>query len=426
MSWALLAYRGATRLLEPMAPALLRARMRQGKEDALRLQERMGEASLPRPHGKLIWLHGASVGEGLSLLPLVQALTYRDPDLNLLVTSGTATSAELLGQRLPERVLHQFVPVDAPKVAAAFLDHWRPDLAVFVESELWPNLLLAARQRGARTALVSARLSKSSLDGWGRFRGAARMVLGGFDLLMPQDNQTAAGLVRLGGRDDGRLNLKLAGEPLPAEPKALARLQCEIGQRPVLLAASTHPGEESLLLEVFTWLKDLPERPLLVIAPRHPARGKAIAAEAHARGFTAARRACGDLLTPQTEVYVGDTLGELGLWFRMARLAVIGGSLVDGVGGHNPLEAARLECPAASGTHVANWRSVYAALEAEHAVRRVDGAARLAGVMAEALAHPTNLRVEAQRAAAFAARESDAVEHAADRLIALVTPGAPL
>ena len=420
MSLALGVYRAATGLLEPLAPSLLRARARRGKEDLSRLPERLGRPVLARPEGRLVWLHGASVGEGLSLLPLVEAMAERDPALTLLVTSGTTTSADLLARRLPERAIHQFVPVDGPRSAAGFLAHWRPDLAVFVESELWPNLLLAARRRGARTALVSARLSKGSLDGWGRFPAAARAVLGGFDLVMGQDDEAATGLVRLGARDDGRLNLKLAGESLPADAENLARLRGEIGERPILLAASTHPGEETLLLEVFAWLKDRPERPLLVIVPRHPVRGEGILMEAREQGFVAARRALAEPLTGATEVYVADTLGELGLWFRLARLAVIGGSLVEGVGGHNPLEAARLDCPASAGPHVVNWRSVYAALEVEHAVRRVDGAAALAGVMAEALTDPTALRAEAGRARAFADRESGAVRPAADWLLALM------
>jgi 3-deoxy-D-manno-octulosonic-acid transferase len=425
VSWALTAYRGATGLLEPLAPALLRARVRRGKEDAARLPERLGRASLRRPEGRLAWLHGASVGESLSLLPLVKAITARDPELNLLVTSGTATSATLLGQRLPERTLHQFLPVDAPGAAAGFLDHWRPELAVFVESELWPNLLLESRRRGVRTALISARLSRSSVDGWARFPAAARKMVGGFDLLMPQDDGAAQGLLRLGGRDDGRLNLKLVGEPLPVDPEALAAVRGMIGPRPVWVAASTHPGEEALLLEVFAWLRDLPQRPLMVIVPRHPARGPAIAAEARGEGLVVARRAAGEPLTPTTEVYVADTLGELGLWFRLSCLAVVGGSLIGGVGGHNPLEAARLDCPVAAGSHVANWRSVYAAMGAKHAVRRVEGAAGLAGVLAEALSDPAKLRAQAREAAVFAARESGAVEFSADRLMALLSSARP-
>jgi 3-deoxy-D-manno-octulosonic-acid transferase len=420
VSVALAAYRAVTAALEPLAPRLLAARARAGKEDSVRLGERLGHAGAPRPAGRLVWLHGASVGEGLSLLPLVEALAAAPDAPALLVTSGTRTSAELLGRRLPPAAIHQYVPVDGPRAAARFLDHWRPDLAVFAESELWPNLILGARQQGARTALVSARLSASSLKGWARAPGAARILLGGFDRVLAQDDETAARLARLGARDDGRLNLKLAGEPLPADPAALADARAAIGERPVLLVASTHPGEEALPLDVFAFLKDRPERPLLVIVPRHPVRGAAIEAQARADGFATARRSARLAPSGAVEVYVADTLGELGLWFRLARLAVMGGSLVERIGGHNPLEPARLGCPVASGPHIDNWRGVYDDLQAERAVRRVEGPATLAAVMAEALADPTELRTEAVRAAAFAARQSGVVAAAATQLQALL------
>jgi 3-deoxy-D-manno-octulosonic-acid transferase len=219
---------------------------------------------------------------------------------------------------------------------------------------------------------------------------------------------------------NGRLNLKLAGEPLPADPAALADARAAIGERPVLLVASTHPGEEALPLDVFAFLKDRPERPLLVIVPRHPVRGAAIEAQARADGFATARRSARLAPSGAVEVYVADTLGELGLWFRLARLAVMGGSLVERIGGHNPLEPARLGCPVASGPHIDNWRGVYDDLQAERAVRRVEGPATLAAVMAEALADPTELRTEAVRAAAFAARQSGVVAAAATQLQALL------
>ena len=413
-------YRAATASLEPLAPALLRARARRGKEDLARLSERWGVASCPRPLGRLAWLHGASVGEGLSLLALVEALRAADPALSLLVTSGTRTSAELLGARLPEVARHQFVPVDGPRAAARFMAHWRPELAIFAESELWPNLILEARGQGARTALVSARLSKASLRAWGRAPGAARKLIGGFDLVLAQDDVTAAGLARLGVRDDGRLNLKLAGRPLPYDPAALAELEAGLRGRPLLLAASTHAGEEAMALEVFGFLKDRPERPLLVLVPRHPERGEAVADLARLQGCVVARRSLDQPLTEASEVYVADTLGELGLWFRAARAALVGGSMVAGVGGHNPLEPARLGCPVVSGEHVDNWREVYADLRAERAVRTVASPAGLAGVFAEALVDPADLRAEAARAGALAARRSGAVDPAAARLLALM------
>jgi len=420
VSWALRAYSGLTRLAAPLAPWLLHRRARRGKEDPLRLPERLGRSSLARPPGKLVWLHGASVGETLSVLPLVEALLAADPGLGLLVTSGTLASAELLAQRLPPRALHQFLPIDTPAAAQAFVAHWRPDVAVFVESEIWPNLLGAARRAGAATALVSARLSDASLRGWRRFPGAARVLFGGFDLVLTQDEATALALSDLGARDAGRLNLKLVGEPLPADPVGLDAVRLAIDDRPVLLAASTHPGEDELVLEVFAFLKDRPDRPLLVLVPRHTGRGGAIAEAAQDQGFHVARRAAGDAPIATTQVYVADTLGELGLWFRLARIALICGSLVPRIGGHNPLEASRLGCPVVSGGYVDNWRGVYASLEAECAVRMIGGAAELAGAFAEALTDDSALREEAARANAFAGRQGGAVEAACARLMALL------
>ena len=422
MSLALSAYRTVTTVLEPLAPYLLRARMRRGKEDSERLPERLGVSEAVRPPGRLAWLHGASVGEGLSLLPLVQALSAADPKLNLLVTSGTRTSAELLGRRLPPGARHQFVPVDGPRASARFLQHWRPDLAVFAESELWPNLIQGARQQGARTALVSARLSQASLRTWAMAPGAARTLIGGFDLVLAQDADAVAGLSRLGARDDGRLNLKLAGEPLPADPAVLADLLARLHDRPLLLAASTHPGEEAMVLEVFGFLKDRPERPLLVLVPRHPERGEQVEVLARSKGLAVARRAADQPLTEATEVYVADTLGELGLWFRLAGAALVGGSLVERVGGHNPLEPARLGCPVIGGPHVDNWRGVYAELAAARAVRTVAGVGGLAGAFAEAVVGPAELQAEAARAHAFAAAQGGVVEAAAARLLALLGP----
>ena len=409
-------YRLGTRIIQPFAPALLRARARKAKEMPGRIGERMGIASHARPEGKLAWLHAASVGESLSLLPLIDALRTGHPELSLLVTSGTVTSAELLALRLPRGVIHQFVPVDTPGAVGRFLDHWRPDLGVFVESELWPNLVGEARDRGVKLALISARFSQKSLKGWERSPAAARATLSAFDLVLAQDDDAARRLARLGARDDGRLNLKLVGEPLPVNEDALAALRAALGDRPVLLAASTHPGEDEQVLEVFSYLKDRPERPLLVIVPRHPNRGQEVAA---IEGFRMALRSAGETPRTNVDVYVADTLGELGLWFRVARAAFIGGSLVDGIGGHNPLEAGRLDCPTASGRHVANWQGVYDDLAAAGAVRMV-GVPGLAGFFAEALEGSEALAAEAHRARAMADRAVQSVAPTADRLAELL------
>ena len=417
---ALIVYALVTRAIEPLAPALLAARARRGKEDPARLGERLGRPSRSRSPGPLVWLHGASVGETLSVLPLIQAMQAARPELTLLATSGTVTSATLLAERLPAGLAHQFLPVDVPGAMGRFLDHWRPDLAVFVESEVWPNALQALRRRGARTALVSARLSPASVERWGRAARSAAHLFGGFELVLAQDDAAAGRLGPLGARDDGRLNLKLIGAPPPADDEALAQARLALGPRPVLLAASTHDGEEAMALDVFAWLKDRPDHPLLILVPRHPARGEAVASLARAEGFRVAQRGRAQPLTEAVQVYVADTLGELGLWLRLARAALIGGSLVQGIGGHNPLEAARLGCPAIAGPYVDNWRSVYCALEADQAVRTVGGVSMLAGAFAEALSDPTALQSQAARAKAFAERQSVGLASACDRLLAMV------
>ena len=419
MSAALALYRTGTRLLEPLAPVLLRNRARRGKEEPARLHERLGRPNVPRPSGRLIWLHGASVGESLSLLPLIARLRRERPELHLLATSGTTTSAELLTRRLPTGVIHQYVPVDTPAAAARFLDWWRPDLAVFVESELWPNLLLGARRRGAELALLSARLSDDSLGGWARAPGAARRLLGVFDLVMAQEDATAERLTRLGARDDGRLNLKLAGDPLPVDAALVAATRAAAAGRPVLLAASTHPGEEAAVLDAFRAIADRRESPLLILVPRHPVRGAEIAAEA-ARRFVARRRAAGDEPSSDTQVYVADTLGELGSWISVCRACFVGGSLVPNVGGHNPLEPARLDRAAASGPHVDNWRGVYDALARAGGITFVPDAEALAGFWRRALDGDPALCSQSEHARLFARAQAGAADAAVRRLLELI------
>ena len=407
-------YAAGTRLLEPLAPTLLKRRAARGKEDPARLAERLGHAGVARPPGSLVWLHGASVGESLSLLPLIEALQTARPDAALLVTSGTRTSAELLAKRLPPEAIHQYAPVDAPAALARFLDHWRPDLLVLAESELWPNLLMAARARGVRTALVSARITEASARGWARAPTAARALLGGFDLMLPQDDASALRATGLGARDDGRLNLKLLGAPLPADPRRLAVLGGAAAGRPVLLAASTHPGEDEIVLRAFAGVSGA----LLVIVPRHPERGETIAALAGAER-SVARQAAGEAFGT-SEVFVADVLGELGLWYRLAAGAFIGGSLVAGPGGHNPVEAAQLGCPIASGPLVGNWASVYAPLVGADACRMTPDAEALASALADFASGAPAVRQAAERAATLFAGEAGALRGAVQALTALV------
>jgi 3-deoxy-D-manno-octulosonic-acid transferase len=411
-------YGAATGLLEPLAPALLAARARRGQEVPARLGERLGRAGQPRPPGRLVWLHGASVGEGLALLPLVERLAAR-PDLRLLVTSGTVTSADLLARRLPPGVIHQFAPVDGPAAAARFLDHWRPHAGLIAESELWPNLILAARARGVRLALVSARITAHSAAGWARAPASARALLSAFELILPQDPESAERLRRLGAAPGPVLNLKRAGVPLPCDAAALAALQAAIGGRPVVLAASTHPGEEARIAAAVQRAWQAPGG-LLIVAPRHPDRGPAVAAGLAAQGFVTARRSAGEPLTGQTTAYVADTLGEMGALYRCADVTVLGGGLAPGVGGHNPLEAARLGAAVISGRQVDNARELYAEMEALAAVRLVSDDEDLARALGQLLADPAARAALGQAARRYAEDQAQALPRAWPLIEALV------
>lgn len=423
MSLALHAYRQITGLLEGLAPRLLAARVRAGKEDPERVGERLGLAGRPRPPGPLVWLHGVSVGETLSLLPLVARLRADRPDLTLLVTSGTVTSAQLLSERLPAGVLHQFIPVDGPRAVAAFLDHWRPALGVLVESELWPNLILAARDRDIPMALVSARVTEATHRGWRRLPGAARTLLGGFAMVLPQDAESADRLTDLGARIDGEANLKLAGEPLPYDRAAFARLSEAIGDRAVIVAASTHPHEETFLLRA---LSTVPQPFCLVLLPRHPDRGAEIAGLLEREGRAHAVRSRGEPLDGGVDVYVADTLGEMGLFLRLADVVIMGGSFAPvlgrpAVGGHNPLEPARLGKPTLSGPDASNWTAVTALLTARGALGVVRSAIELAETVEALLDDPTEARAMGERARRTAAEAGAGL----DRLMQALTPLLP-
>ncbi|HYZ61482.1 MAG TPA: glycosyltransferase N-terminal domain-containing protein, partial [Acetobacteraceae bacterium] len=314
------AWQAAATLGVPALRLMLRRRAVRGKEDTTRLPEREGFDATPRPEGKLLWLHAASVGEAVSVLPVLSSLAAQAPCLGVLFTTGTVTSARLLEQRLPElglaRVLHRFVPLDVPAWAARFLDHWRPDAAAFVESELWPNLLAACQARGIPLMLVNGRMSARSFRSWRRVPGFARQMLGAFDRVHPQSPEYGERLRALGARRlEPAGNLKLAAPPLPVDAAELARLQAAIGDRPVWLAASTHPGEEALAGAVHRRLAPSHPGLLTIIAPRHPGRGAEVAA-----GLGGApRRACGDP-PPSGGLWIADTMGELGLLYRVSPL----------------------------------------------------------------------------------------------------------
>lgn len=394
-SVGLAAYRLATMALAPAAPFFLRQRAFRGKEDITRMRERLGYASVNRPRGQLVWIHGASVGETMAALPLVDA--FLKAGKNVLVTSGTVTSAKMMAERLPGHAIHQYVPVDTPAAAARFLAHWNPDAALFVESELWPNLLYRAAGLGVKLVLVNGRMSERSFRGWGRAKGVASSLLSLFDICLMQDEASAERLRMLGApRVEVSGSLKADAPPLLANETKLAELRAAIGSRPLLLAAQTHPGEDETVLPAHDLLRVSHPDLLTIIVPRHTERGADIATLCGSRPVR--RRSRGELPDPQTSVYVADTMGELGIFYRLAPFCFIGGTLVP-VGGHNPLEAARLHCGALFGPYTNSFPQAYDTLLAMHGGARVTSVRDIADAAHRLSAEPGDAKAMGDAAA---------------------------
>ena len=393
---ALHLYQSACSLGSPIASQVLTRRLRRGKEHPERMAERLGQASLERPKGQLIWVHAASVGEMLAVVSLIERL--RAQGFVVLVTSGTVTSAALAEQRLPDGVMHQFIPLDGPRFVQRFLDHWRPGLALFVESDLWPNLICSSAMRKIPMIVVNGRLSERSFGRWRKVPRVIAALLDRFDLCLAQSAADAERYAELGApRVVATGNLKLDVPAPPADQKSLQQVRDIVGKRPVVIAASTHPGEEAAVIAAHQQLQAKFPALLTIIVPRHPARGESIAEIAKAAGLAVALRSQRKQPMPDVAVYVADTLGELGLIYRLAPIVFMGGSLASH-GGQNPIEAIRLGAAILHGPHVWNFAEIYATLDAAHGAELVPDAGALAIRLAGWLADPA-----AQRAAASAA-----------------------
>jgi 3-deoxy-D-manno-octulosonic-acid transferase len=392
--------------MTPLAPLLLRQRAARGKEDPARMAERLGQASIARPLGQLIWIHGASVGESLAALPLIERLAV--DKVPVLVTSGTVTSAGMMQVRLPPGAIHQYVPLDTPKAAARFLDHWRPSIGLFVESDLWPNLLLEARRRGIKLALINARISERSAAGWKRAPRMAEALLGAFDLILAQDEDFAMRFRALGARGVTVAgSLKADAPPLSCDENDLRELKKAIGARPLLLAAQTHPGEEETVLPAHDALRARFRDLLTIIVPRHVERGADIAMLCGSRKV--ARRALGEPITAETAIYVADTMNELGLFYRLSRFCFLGGTLVP-MHGHNPLEPAALHCAVLAGPSRANSAQAFEAVLGAQGFGDVGSSHDIAREAERLLLDPEKARMAGEAAAQGAARLSGAVE----------------
>ncbi len=407
-------YRAVTVFSGPAIRLYLALRRIGGKEDPKRFSERLGVASLPRPDGHLVWIHAASVGESLSMLPLIERLADEKPDGHVLLTTGTVTSAAIMAERLPGSAFHQYVPVDRPGYVSSFLEHWRPDLALWAESEFWPNLISAIAAKRIPLVLINGRVSPSSFAGWRRFPGLIAGLLAGFDMCLGQTEGDTERLRQLGAEDAKCVgNIKFAAPPLPVDRDDLAKWTRGLAGRPRWLAASTHAGEEKIAGEIHRKLKSRHPGLLTMIVPRHPGRGPAIGRELTNDGLCVALRSAADAITRQTDIYIADTMGELGTFFRLANVVFMGKSLIslDGRGGgQNPLEPARLGCAVLFGPHMANFTEIGGRMTAAHAALRVADGDELADCVDALLGDPQKRERMAGAAGAFAEAEAGVME----------------
>ena len=412
------AYTAATELFAPLLPLHLKRRLRQGKEDPDRLGERYGRPARPRPLGPLLWVHAASVGESLAALPLIDRLCVERPKLKILVTTGTVTSARLMAERLPNGAIHQYAPIDRASSWRRFFTHWRPDLGCLVESEIWPHLIIEAERAALPLVLINGRMSERSAARWRWGGKAATRLFQSFRLCLARSPADGDHFRELGISDVRELgDLKHAAPPLPFKAADLTDLRHRIGDRPVWLAASTHPGEEAILLPVHRRLCERHPDVLTIIAPRHPERGADIQQYLQAEGEAVQRRSLGGWPDRQASLYLADTLGELGLFYRLAKAAFIGGSLVPH-GGHNPLEAARLGCPPVFGPHTANFVEMTKSLLKAGAASRIQDADELLLLLSEWLGEPSTLA----RMAGSALEAGRSEEAVLERALEAMTP----
>lgn len=407
-------------LITVLYPLVIRGyverRKQAGKEDVNRFNERVGRPKMPRPDGKLFWLHGASVGESVSMLPLINKILETYPDAHVMVTTGTVTSADVMQKRLPERAFHQFIPIDNPIFTTRFIKHWQPDVALWFESEFWPAVLSSIRRKNIPLILINGRISNKTFKRWQQFDFVCKELLSCFNLCLGQSEEDAYRLRVLGAKETSCLgNLKYAGLPLPIDEKAKEELTKLIGSRHFWLASSTHDDEEIRIAKVHKRMKAKFPDLLTIIAPRHPNRGEAIAQEIQKIGLTTALRSAGEKLTPQTDIYIANTIGEMGLWYDLAKIVFIGGSLIPH-GGQNFIEPSRVRDAVIVGPHMHNFTDAMNRAKKADAIMQVTDTAELEEIVSELLENETLLEAKRSLAYNWAASETKVLDGIMDKI----------
>lgn len=386
IGWQLRLYLALRPILQPVMRRLVARRVAKGKDDPARAPEKLGQPGLARPEGALIWIHAVGLGEVLALRPLLVEMGRIRPDLHFLVTSTARSSAQVFNQNLPPRVLHQFLPLDGPRYVARFLDHWRPDVSIWSEQDLWPGAIFDAARRRIPLAYINARISQEGFERRRKLKSGFQNLMQMFAYVAAQDEASARYLERLGALDVQVMpSLKPAAEPLSADSNALSSLRQDLQGRRVWVLASSHPADETVAIAAHKQILHADPTALLIIVPRAPERGFEICEVLTSEGMLSAQRSQGQGIAASHQVYVADTLGELGLWYRLADVACIGGSFGD-TQGHNPWEAIVLGCPVISGPNTANFANDYDVLGASGLSQRIALGQGMEMLLAEAVA----------------------------------------
>ena len=403
-------YRMFTTLGGPLISLYLSRRLKKGKEDPERFSERLGITSMVRPKGKLVWIHAASVGESLSMLKVIEQILKKYNDWSVLVTTGTVTSAKLMTNRLGERAFHQYVPVDRVKYVRRFLEHWQPDLGIWAESEFWPNMVIETRASAIPMIVLNGRMSAKSFTRWQQYPSMIRQILMSFTAVLAGSNADAERFEKLGAKNvSAPGNLKYAAGPLPVDGDELNKLKTEISDRQLWLAASTHPGEDAIVGKTHKELEPSHKGLLSIIVPRHPERGPEIANELINMGLKVSLRSQGQAIETNTQIYIADTMGEMGIFYRLAKIAFIGKSLIAN-GGQNPLEAAWLESAIIFGPRMENFEDISTALVNVGGAKKINDASELAGAVAGLLDNPDDIKKMATNAMSEAKSMAGSIE----------------
>lgn len=408
-------------LVRTLYPIVIRRyiekRKKIGKEDVKRFNERVGRPTKPRPAGRLIWLHGASVGESISMLPLINRLLEIYTDAHVMVTTGTTTSAEVMAKRLPERAFHQYLPIDNPVFAARFIRHWQPTIALWFESEFWPGMLSTIKSRNIPLILINGRISNKSFKRWQQFDFVIKEILDCFTACLGQSEEDAYRLRALGAKDAMCLgNLKYAGLPIPVDEEKKKEIQDEIGERPVWLVSSTHSDEEAKIGRYLKELSAKHEGLLTIIAPRHPTRGVEIRDILQDKyQLKTALRSANEKIQPETEVYIADTIGEMGIWYELCPIVFIGGSLIPH-GGQNFMEPSRCRDAVIVGPHMHNFTDAMNRAKRADGIIQVDETVDLIDMVDQLLSNKELLEAKRSLAYNWATSEAKVLDGIAEKI----------